>query len=388
MEKDEAERFRKVWKTPPRNKSKVSYANLSKLKYKDPEKGLECVGRVLASERDVGWKEFWPFLNAFADLTSTEGLDLFENYLKHRSNMTFNWKSSVSSSSSSEQMEKCAPNLSNEISPVSDLCNAFQLCSLSDSNHKSPKTNTKVTTHLDFHYERKTDNLPDLQLLKNEISPFLYVEKTCQVFAKRISKDILYIVETDSDTTNIAILEAQIKQLASVISSFKDDNRFTSVNFQVVHSRMSSLICAKLDETINEEQNHELICITLEKYFDLCGNHYDSFSSDDESINQRQERVKAYKKPTSQKSPVACLLQGILTLLHNNVEKVIPNTEEECAKVWSKARPCSCNLQSKHLKRNSLSKRYDKSSHKSWRANELERVCKKLTYSDSNKFGT
>lgn len=387
MEKEEAEHFRRIWKTPPRRPNNKTYDNLVKLKYIDPEKGLECLGRVLASEREIGWKEYWPFLNTFVDLTSSEGLELFEDYLKNRFQMVYDVETStscVSSSSSSDQVEKCQLNANNELSPISDLCNAFRMCMLNDSGSKCPKSTTKINPQLESQNEKKTDLLPESHLLQNDLSPFLYVEKTCLVFANRISNDIIYILETEHNPTNIVILEMQMKQLMSVITRFKDDSRFNTVNFQVVHARLGSLISEKLQETINEELNYNLICQTLEKWLDLCGNNLDCFSSDDESINHRQPSVRLHKKSTSQNKQVVCLLKSILSTLSNDMESVTStiNNEEECIKIWNKSKPCSCILQSKLVKRNSLSKRYDlkyclKNNSKS---NSIENVAKKLSF--------
>lgn len=387
MEKAEAQKFRKIWKTPPRNKNLKSYENLRKLKYKDPQKGLECLGRVLASECDVGWKEYWPFLNAYVDITSKEGLDLFEEYLKHRFNMAYEIDSStscVSSSSSSDPMEKS--NLGTEISPISDLCNAFQLCTLNDLNHTNIRSTIKIMPHVDTNNEKKVEMLPESPFAKNDLSPFLYVEKTCQVFANRILNDILHTMETEDSSPNTVLLETQMKQLMSVISSFKDDNRFNHVNFQAVHSRISSLIADKLLEVINEEQNYDQICQTLEKWLDVSGNNLDCFSSDDESINQRQLYSKLYKKTTSQNKQVVCLLQCLLTKLKNELEPVVSsaNTEEECIKIWSKAKECSCILQSKFVKRNKRHENLINTFKGNARFNILENVSRKLTYSESN----
>ncbi|CAG5075257.1 Similar to Ankle2: Ankyrin repeat and LEM domain-containing protein 2 (Mus musculus), partial [Cotesia congregata] len=91
MTKPQALEFRKKWKTPPRmlfgtpkrDTSINDPLHLEKLDCRliDLEKGLERVGRDLAEEYHVSWKEFWPFLNEFADLKSTSGLDKLEKYL-------------------------------------------------------------------------------------------------------------------------------------------------------------------------------------------------------------------------------------------------------------------------------------------------------------------
>nr|XP_004668935.1 ankyrin repeat and LEM domain-containing protein 2 [Jaculus jaculus] len=72
-----AEDFRKLWKTPPREKAGL-FHNVRK---SDPERGIERVGRELAHELGYPWVEYWEFLGCFVDLSSQEGLEKLEEYL-------------------------------------------------------------------------------------------------------------------------------------------------------------------------------------------------------------------------------------------------------------------------------------------------------------------
>ncbi|CAJ0954840.1 unnamed protein product [Ranitomeya imitator] len=75
-----AEDFRRIWKTPPRNRAGL-FHNVRKT---DPERGEERVGRELAHEQDVPWVEYWEFLGCFVDLSSPDGLGKLEEYLSKK----------------------------------------------------------------------------------------------------------------------------------------------------------------------------------------------------------------------------------------------------------------------------------------------------------------
>ncbi|XP_069612200.1 ankyrin repeat and LEM domain-containing protein 2 isoform X1 [Ranitomeya imitator] len=80
MSPSKAEDFRRIWKTPPRNRAGL-FHNVRKT---DPERGEERVGRELAHEQDVPWVEYWEFLGCFVDLSSPDGLGKLEEYLSKK----------------------------------------------------------------------------------------------------------------------------------------------------------------------------------------------------------------------------------------------------------------------------------------------------------------
>lgn len=51
------------------------------IKNSDIGKGLEVVGRQLARQEQLGWREYWDFLDSFVDICSAEGLARLEAYL-------------------------------------------------------------------------------------------------------------------------------------------------------------------------------------------------------------------------------------------------------------------------------------------------------------------
>ena len=47
----------------------------------DSDRGLERVGRDLAVQQKVSWREYWEFLDAFVNLREDEGLQMLDAYL-------------------------------------------------------------------------------------------------------------------------------------------------------------------------------------------------------------------------------------------------------------------------------------------------------------------
>ncbi|XP_071428513.1 ankyrin repeat and LEM domain-containing protein 2 [Pithys albifrons albifrons] len=80
MSPSKAEEFRRLWKTPPRERAGF-FHNVRK---SDLERGVERVGRELAHDLGFPWVEYWEFLGSFVDLSSQEGLRKLEEYLNQR----------------------------------------------------------------------------------------------------------------------------------------------------------------------------------------------------------------------------------------------------------------------------------------------------------------
>lgn len=337
MDKKEAERFRKIWKTPPRllnlnrslSKETQSLDKLSTLKYKDPQKGLEILGKSLAQEFDVQWKEYWPFLDSFVDIASDEGLQMLENYLAEKINCIVEENSTSSLEvSSMDQSSKC--------STISDLCQAFNACKIDNSGESS------------------FDRLDISGGSKNEFSPFLCIEKACQVFANRISSWILNL----NSNALLSTLTSEMKQLENVILSYSTDIRFGDVTFSCVHPRLASLIAFKLNNAFDSTKSK--VGERLNALIDACAKSFDCFSSDDElSVIATPS-----SKGTSIKKQLLCLANHISTIFNGdqNPSNCDNLTEADCVKVWEASSSCTCILLTRRSKKRS-----------SWQRNSLRK---------------
>lgn len=75
-----ADEFRRVWKTPPRDRA----GHYHHVRKSDAERGAERVGRDLAHEMGHPWAEYWEFIGCFIDLASAEGLRKLEEHLSKK----------------------------------------------------------------------------------------------------------------------------------------------------------------------------------------------------------------------------------------------------------------------------------------------------------------
>lgn len=210
------------------------------IKNSDTEKGLECIGRELAKERNVEWREYWDFLNEFVDISSNNGLQKLENYLAKLQLIIEN-----------------EPDTTNKVSTILD-----NVCSALDKLNISNTTSTfycKIRSRRNGMIDEITN--PDIRSVSmsgigkntkytsvveqsssssSASTPYTYVEKSLQVHARRITKTIVHNIDSAESINDTLMLE--LRRIKSLIYSFKQDKTFSNVNFSKVHSRISNLV--------------------------------------------------------------------------------------------------------------------------------------------------
>lgn len=327
----------------------------------------------MAHEGNVGWKEYWPFLGTYTDISTKEGLDLLETYLKNKylkkcdneennGKETLDCGKNVPDKSADQTPQKSGSALPD--SPMTDLCAAFNACSLDDNSSADtfmPKAYLPGKSY--YQVYGKCANCEDelfINALSNPgISPFLYVDKSCQVFGKRIS-DYLLLRATGacnfSEEMVSEFIHVEAKHLQSVISSFMDDARFVCVDFHLVHSRISTIVSEKLKNLPQDDL--EIVVGSLSTPTAAIKNP-DYLSSDEEESStppgslQYRSHKRVNKRPELLiESHANCLINNIRKSLEQYVSdrpdlqsEIKVNSEEECLRVWSDAISCPCQLQ-------------------------------------------
>ncbi|XP_026736272.1 ankyrin repeat and LEM domain-containing protein 2-like [Trichoplusia ni] len=389
MEARAADLFRRRWKTPPRAPSSARAPPLAPpsslappsphsqpspsprpqtFRLKELTKGLETVGRNLAEQMKVGWKEYWPFLDTFTDLRTPEGLTLLENYLKakYESACSFAYSDSCAQSHVPDDLslsrislslsQQHSPAKESTLSPISELCVALKSCKISERPAHWKKTDPirqrlcrQPGAKIPNGEVREVREVRDVPTINHTVSQLVCIERTCQVFAKRIADALTFSTSAEPEAAGDS-LKSEAKHLQHTIFTYMDDERFQKIDFALLHSRLAQLVVYKLKQQTKDldEVNHVLEFLVKLR----CPND-DIFSSD-------EDRKPTYRCPSRVKvthvidSHVRCLASFICEELSEvEIPKAPAMSEIECTELWEKASKCRCDWKIEVFERNS-----------------------------------
>lgn len=261
----------------------------------DPYKGLERVGRDLAKQHKIGWREYWKFLDAMVDLSSSEGLALLESHLEKRENST--------------------AAIQRLYSPANDSISA--ICASLNTLNLNKDATTPRSKPLDA-FKHLYGSSPDRDSFKaphsNITNPTLSIEKALRVYAKRACAHIVRNLNTISDAISF-----ELKKLNSVVISFVGDTRFLAVDFKKTHSRYATLIKWHI---ANQE-------------------HPDGITS--KQILNAVKKISGQKLMQNLDEEVRCIVEYLGTGATDNLlNPEMISSEADCINAWNKEKACSC----------------------------------------------
>ncbi|XP_017871364.1 PREDICTED: uncharacterized protein LOC108619339 [Drosophila arizonae] len=251
------------------------------IKNSDIEKGLEVVGRQLARQEQLEWREYWDFLDAFVDMASADGLRRLESYLSAKHELA-------------------------------------QASMLAEKSHQAWNF-SEIRQYLGLVADRPKSNNSESPCVSitQVMTPYTCVEKSLQVFAKRITKTLINNIGNMVSINDTLLSE--LKRLKSLIVSFKDDARFISVDFGKVHSRIAHLVASYIanSQEVSPQLRNQLTQM-LRKMLQLNG--------------ERREHLH-------------CVCDSMLLVLEQAPTVKLPDalkTEELCSAAWELEQCCNC----------------------------------------------
>lgn len=243
------------------------------------------------------------------------------------------------------------------MSPMSELCVAMKTCTISSDRGNLKRNNDmrqRIIRQPILSKVPSNENGESQSPMNHIVSQLMCIERTCQVFAKRIADSLIFSLTAEIEVVSDS-LKSESKHLQHTIFTYMDDERFKNIDFALIHARLSQLIVFKL-----RQQNIEPVDVSslLEFLHKVRCPSDDVFSSDDERKPNFRNPVKL-KTNINQviDSHVKCLASFICEELTESEEVKGPSiSETECNEVWNKASKCFCEWKvdclERHSKRN------------------------------------
>ncbi|XP_063237781.1 ankyrin repeat and LEM domain-containing protein 2 homolog isoform X2 [Bacillus rossius redtenbacheri] len=344
MDRDQAAVFRKKWKTPPRSDRCSGSPVPLNYRLLDSEKGLERVGRDLANQLDVGWKEYWGFLKTFTDLSSPDGLQRLDDHLRAR----FQQQAKAG-------LGRDAPPA--QASPVSELCDAFGACSLQDTAPPGRATGARRPAPPERRWVAAEREAP--LPAGGELS---YVERSSQVFAKRLHDGLVHasVIGREQSMRELAldVLRPEVEHLQALVGSYLLDERFRRVDFQRLHSRIATVVAGRLRGMLEEDLDFVARALgsVLAAGPDSSSSGEDDRDCPDSSTAHRKQRPLPGTRSARVNAQVRCIAESILRALTRLGDEGAGDDEDGhpgYEHAWSSSEVCSCSWQTTSFLRNS-----------------------------------
>lgn len=283
------------------------------LKLADVDKGLEVIGRGLAKDQRITWREYWSFLDQFIDISSNEGMTKFEKYLQERLDERMKPPSLSSITQRKLQLTPLP------VTPVSKISQKLTKLRIEKEQNDESFNHVRASTPSSpcaFH-------------------AYLCVEKSCQIYANRLLKPIAQN-PTNIVTVNDSLV-SELNRLKSLICSYKQDIRFFAIDFEATHSRFAHIVIALLNN--DPEYKEHNVSGTLQNTLDhiLHAKEKSALNASKNGISQDE-----LAKNTTQ---LICFIKQLLKRL-DNLSNLIPpevlTTETDCADIWHAEEKCEC----------------------------------------------
>uniref|UniRef100_T1J3Y4 RING-type E3 ubiquitin transferase n=1 Tax=Strigamia maritima TaxID=126957 RepID=T1J3Y4_STRMM len=265
MSPTQAFEFHKLISTPRKSRFNRS----SDIRLSDIEKGLERVGRELASSMNVSFFEFWPFLKSYCDLSKPEGLTKFESYLKNKYN-------EIMEKSLSREKKDFSPkgddlNLNTSTDGISSLCQALRNLhldsgSFSSSDLNSPINNSGINSAACICPRRSRCQSGPTSFRDDNNTSFTmdaFLQRTCKVIGDQIFAESSRFTEALEDENGTIALNPHQKSFGKAILPYVKclydiaarlaDEPIAKENFKFVHwnvaSYVNKMVAANDDDT-------------------------------------------------------------------------------------------------------------------------------------------
>ncbi|XP_038663525.1 ankyrin repeat and LEM domain-containing protein 2 [Scyliorhinus canicula] len=245
MSPSKAEEFRRVWKTPSREKA-------SEFKKADAERGYERVGRDLAHGMGHPWAEYWEFLSCFIDLAAPEGIRKIEEYLSQKAEQE------------GGDMYICKQFKSPPSGKTSKYCNSISVGAFLDDGDISLE-------------ELKNRQNAALKVSRSMVtpgnSPHATGENGCHILPVQHTTDLI------DSTDNLSKLDMEISPnlngVCSPVGNEKPGGRcsrsFTRVGSEDILSPVSNLMADFEKLSLHDDKERNLFSETSEVTADLMG---------------------------------------------------------------------------------------------------------------------